>query len=458
MRARRARTAAGAALIVLITVAAGLLGFGETYAARTPVATRTPAGHAPTGPLAAATRTPAPPATSTAPAAAPAAVRTALAGALRAGGLGPETRGEVVDAATGAVLLDHGGAVPAAPASTSKLLAAAAILRVHAPTATIATRVDTGAGGSIVLVGGGDPTLSGARAGVAPAYAGAARLSDLAAAVTRAHLTPTRIIVDDSAFAGAGISPYWAAEDVPSDYGAAITAVMTDGGRAAPGATNRSTTPDLDAGHELAALLGHPGLPVSRAAAPAAARVLGTVHSAPYATLVAQMLMESDNVIAECLGRLVARAVGQAPTFAGAAAGIRIAVRRLGIDPGAGMVDASGLAARDRLSPATLARLLAAIARDRTGDLGDVVAGLPVAGWSGSLQDRYLAGTPGAAAGLVRAKTGTLTGVSALAGLVHDAAGRLLAFSFIADRTASTPAAEAALDVLAADLARCICG
>lgn len=458
MRARRARTAAGIGLIVVVTAAAALLGFGETYAARTASAPRTPKADAPTGPLAAATRTPAPPSPPAAHPASPSAVQAALAGALGAGALGRQTRAEVLDAATGAVLLDHGGTAPAAPASTSKLLVATAILRVHAPTDTIATRVEAGPGGALVLVGGGDPTLSGARPGAAPAYAGAARLSDLAAAVARAHLTPTRIVVDDSAFAGATISPYWAAEDVPSDYGAAITAVMTDGGRAAPSATNRSATPDLDAGRELAALLGRPSLPVARGAAPAAARVIGTVHSAPYATLVAQMLMESDNVIAECLGRLVARAAGQPPTFAGAAAGIRSVVRRLGIDPGAGMVDASGLAARDRLTPATLARVLGVVARDRGGDLGDVVAGLPVAAWSGSLQGRYVSGSARAAGGLVRAKTGTLTGVSALAGLVHDAAGRLLAFSFIADRTASTPAAEAALDVLAADLARCTCG
>jgi D-alanyl-D-alanine carboxypeptidase/D-alanyl-D-alanine-endopeptidase (penicillin-binding protein 4) len=58
----------------------------------------------------------------------------------------------------------------------------------------------------------------------------------------------------------------------------------------------------------------------------------------------------------------------------------------------------------------------------------------------------------------VRAKTGTLTGVSALAGLVHDANGRLLIFAFNADRVRSTPAAEAALDDLAAALARCGCG
>jgi D-alanyl-D-alanine carboxypeptidase/D-alanyl-D-alanine-endopeptidase (penicillin-binding protein 4) len=90
--------------------------------------------------------------------------------------------------------------------------------------------------------------------------------------------------------------------------------------------------------------------------------------------------------------------------------------------------------------------------------LHPVLAGLPVAGWSGTLVDRYLAGRDRSGAGVVRAKTGTLTGVSALAGLVHDADGRLLVFAFDADRVRSTDAADAALDGLAAGLARCGCG
>jgi D-alanyl-D-alanine carboxypeptidase/D-alanyl-D-alanine-endopeptidase (penicillin-binding protein 4) len=61
----------------------------------------------------------------------------------------------------------------------------------------------------------------------------------------------------------------------------------------------------------------------------------------------------------------------------------------------------------------------------------------------------------------VRAKTGTLTGVSALAGLVHDADGRLIVFALIADRVpggeAGTAGSEAALDRVAAALAGCGC-
>jgi D-alanyl-D-alanine carboxypeptidase/D-alanyl-D-alanine-endopeptidase (penicillin-binding protein 4) len=120
------------------------------------------------------------------------------------------------------------------------------------------------------------------------------------------------------------------------------------------------------------------------------------------------------------------------------------------------MVDGSGLAARDRLTVGTVTSVLAAIVARPA--LRPVLAGLPVAGWSGTLDDRYVSGSARAAAGLVRAKTGTLTGVSALAGLVHDATGQLLVFDFDADRAGNTDAAESALDELASRLSACGCG
>jgi serine-type D-Ala-D-Ala carboxypeptidase/endopeptidase (penicillin-binding protein 4) len=169
------------------------------------------------------------------------------------------------------------------------------------------------------------------------------------------------------------------------------------------------------------------------------------------------MLQQSDNVIAECLARQVAIAEHRPASFTGAAAAIRTVLTGLGIDPGSAMVDGSGLAARDRLTPATLARLLRTVAGSSEQRLHPVLAALPVAGWSGTLADRYLTGSARTAAGLVRAKTGTLTGVSSLAGLVHDRSGRLVAFALIADRAPSTAAADSALDAIAAALARCGC-
>ena len=130
-----------------------------------------------------------------------------------------------------------------------------------------------------------------------------------------------------------------------------------------------------------------------------------------------------------------------------------------GADTAAGIVlqDGSGLSRSNQVQPVALAALLGRAARDPR--LRPLLTGLPVAGFDGTLTLRFLGPGAAPAAGEVRAKTGTLEGVSALAGLVRTASGRLLAFDLTAEGTlrAGTPGAEAALDDLAAVLASCGC-
>lgn len=417
----------------------------------------------PAAALAATRQPPAPSPTGAAhfaPVATPAGVTRALAPLVGAPGLGGRLSVDVIAVGTGQHLYSRAPTRPAAPASTAKLLTAAAALTVLHADDRITTRAVAGPDHSVVLVGAGDPTLSAARPGVATAYAGAARISDLAAQVRRAigaSGTVSRVVVDGALFTGPSILHAWAPGDVPSSYGAAITATMVDGGRADPSAVVRSATPDLDAGRALAAALGKPSLSVTRGRATAGAAVLGTVRSAPVAVLVEQMLQDSDNVIAEVLGRLVALAEHRPASFAGAVAAIRSVSIGLSIDPGAGMVDASGLAATDRLTARTLVTLMADIVDRTHPDLSPIAAALPVADWSGTLAYRYVAGSAASARGVVRAKTGTLTGVSTLAGYARDSSGQLLGFALMADRAGSTPAAEAALDRITARLSACGC-
>lgn len=398
----------------------------------------------------------------TQPAPTAAGVAHALAALLADRRLGRRVSATVLDARSGAVLLDRGGGRLATPASTAKLATAAAVLAVMRPADRIVTRLVAGARpAEVVLVGGGDPTLSAAAPGSEVLYDGAGRLADLAAAARRAGVRRvTRVVVDGSRYSGPPLAPGWSAADLGSSFAAPITAVAVDGGRASPRAVVRSTEPDLAAGRALAALLGAPAAAVVRGRAPAGAAVLGEVRSAPLARIVEVMLLVSDNVLAEALARQVALAEGLPATFAGAAEAVRRVLGRLGV-PVAGdrLVDGSGLSRRDRMAPAVLAAVLRAAVSGGQPALQGLVPGLPVGGYDGTLGARYRAGPPTAAAGAVRAKTGSLNGVTALAGVVTDADGRLLVFAFLADRVPAggTFGAEAALDAAAAALARCGC-
>jgi D-alanyl-D-alanine carboxypeptidase/D-alanyl-D-alanine-endopeptidase (penicillin-binding protein 4) len=450
-------------LVILLAGGAGVGGYFETHALRTHKNPKPRATTAIPAVLSEATQVPSPAATPTGgPPASAAAVKATLGSSVTAGGLGGRLLAQVVDVTTGTVLYTRHGTTAASPASTAKVLTAAAALAVYRATHRFTTSVVAGSAGTLVLVGGGDPTLSAAPKGQPGAYPDAARISDLAAQLKQRHVSVQRILVDGSLFSGPSVSPFWEASDVPTSYGAPITAAMIDGGRNAPGDAVRSSTPDIAAGRALAAALGRPGVPVIHGTAPASATPLASVRSAPLSVLVEQMLQASDNVIAEDLARMVAVAEHRPASFVGAAQAIRAAMLKLGVDVGGGMHDGSGLAASDRLSPVALAGVLRLIAGPAHPSLHNVLAGLPVAGWSGTLADRYLKGTSSAGgAGVVRAKTGTITAVSSLAGVVHDRSGHLLAFALIADQVGAsqgaTDDAEAALDTVATRLASCGC-
>jgi D-alanyl-D-alanine carboxypeptidase/D-alanyl-D-alanine-endopeptidase (penicillin-binding protein 4) len=385
-----------------------------------------------------------------------------LAGPLADPRLGGRVAATVLDAATGEVLLDRSAGAYVLPASTAKLVTAVAVLASGAPDRRLTTTLVAGARpGEVVLVGGGDGTLSGATGGAATAYEGAPRLATLAAAARRAGVRKvTRVVVDGSLFAGPRLAPGWNPVDVAGGYVAPITAVMLDGGRQGPGVRARSAEPDLAAGRALAAMLGAPSAPVVRGAAPAGAPPLGTVQSQPVSRLVEQLLLASDNVLADLLARQVAIAEGEPASFAGAVAASRAVLDRLGLPTGGDrLVDGSGLSLTDRVTPALLAGLLRAAAGPDRPELHALLSGLPVSGYDGTLDDRFRGPAAAPAAGQVRAKTGTLTGVSSLAGLVRGAGGRLLTFAVVADRVPATGTlgAEAALDTVAATLARCGC-
>jgi D-alanyl-D-alanine carboxypeptidase/D-alanyl-D-alanine-endopeptidase (penicillin-binding protein 4) len=455
-----------AGLLVVLACLLAVLGYlgvagGRQYLAdRQFHPLRVPPAAAPAAGLGSALSTAAPASVATDPAApqpSPAGVAAALAGRLDAAALGPSVSAQVVDALTGRQLFGRRADAVVAPASTCKLLTAAAVLSVYRPTDRFSTTVLAGdAPGTVVLVGGGDPTLSAAPAGQPTAYPEAGRITELAGKVRAAldGATVTRVLVDDSLFTGPGTAPGWAPEDTPSSYASRITAVMVDGGRDTPDAVIRSADPALAAGTALAQALGD--AQVDLGTAPAGARTLGSEQSAPVGVLIEQMLRDSDDVLAEVLSRQVALAAHQPASFAGGVAAIRGVLAPLGIPVGTGLRDGSGLSMLDRLPAGALTQVLRKA--ETTDRLRPVLTGLSVAGWDGSLveQNRFT-GAAADADGAVRAKTGSLTGVSALAGVVTDADGRQLIFAFVADRAPTEAGARAAIDNLAAALVGCGC-
>jgi len=439
--------AIGAAAVIGGVVVAGSGGAADQGAAPTATASPSPSPLATPTPVLAAPPT-GPPQTAT-------GVARKLAGPLADRRLGSRVSATVVDAETGQVLLDRGAADPVTPASTAKLATSVALLSVTEPDQRLTTRLVAGSRpGDVVLVGGGDPTLSAAPAGKPTAYEGAARVSTLAALAKQAGLGPvSRVVVDSSLFSGPTMAPTWNPADVRGGYIAPITAAMVDAGRQ-DGLRARSTTPDLAAGRALAVALGVPKAAVVRGRAPVGATALAAVGSQPIPRLVEQMLLASDNVLAEALARQVAIAEGRPASFAGAVDSTREVLARLGMPAGDRLLDGSGLSAQDRVTPALLAALLRAAADPDQPGLHALVPGLPVSGYLGTLDDRYRTGPAAVAAGEVRAKTGTLDGVSSLAGLVRGADGRLLVFAVVADRVPAggTLPAEAAMDEVAAAL------
>jgi serine-type D-Ala-D-Ala carboxypeptidase/endopeptidase (penicillin-binding protein 4) len=395
-----------------------------------------------------------------APAPDPAALTAAVAPLLGASALGSGVSASVVDVASGDVLLDQDAAEPSMPASTAKLLTAVAALTTLDPSDTLETTVVAGSTpGEVVLVGGGDPTLS--RTAPSKTYQGAPTVADLATQVVAAVPAGepvTRVVVDSSLYSGPLTASGWQPSDTPSSYAAPVTATAVDGARLSPGSTARSGQPGLDAGAALADALGAPGATVVLGKAPKGAETLGTVRSAPVGRLVEQALSMSDNMLAEALARQVALARDLPASFEGSAEAVTDALDDAGLDlAGVTLSDGSGLSRDDRVPAAVLTAVLRGAADGSLEGASLLLSGLPVAGYDGTLLDRGDA-DPDNAPGTVRAKTGTLLGTHALAGTAVTADGRLLAFAVVADQPAGNEAAaEDALDAFAAGLAGCGC-
>jgi serine-type D-Ala-D-Ala carboxypeptidase/endopeptidase (penicillin-binding protein 4) len=368
----------------------------------------------------------------------------------------------ITDAMTGKELWQVADDLPLVPASTNKTLTAAAALLTLDHQARISTRVVAGSPnpqGPIVLVGAGDPTLSAAPPDVPTWYRGAPRISDLVEQIRRSGATPTAVKVDTSAYSGPTMAQGWDPADVDNGDIAPIESAMIDAGRIQPSTVNsrRSRTPALDAGRELAKALGLDPAAVTIASAPSGARQLAVVQSAPLVQRLLLMMNASDNVLAECIAREVAAAINRPRSFAGAVDAVTNRLSTAHVDTtGAALMDSSGLSVDDRLTAKTLDGTMQAAAGPDQPALRALLDLLPIAGGSGTLADRFLdAATNQGPAGWLRAKTGSLTAINSLVGVLTDRSGRVLTFAFLSNDAG--PNGRNAMDALASRLWTCGC-
>ncbi|GIU95589.1 MAG: peptidase S13 [Gaiellaceae bacterium] len=334
-------------------------------------------------------------------------LRAALA---QPGGDRSRTAALAVDLRSGETVLAWNARMPLRPASTEKLAVAFAALEELGPRYRFRTTVEGDGSrhghvwhGNLYLVGGGDPTLS-----IRDLERLAARIAALGI-----RRIDGRVLGDESLFDTQRAAPGWK----PSFLGdeSPPVSALSAAGRRGPSANGSAAA----AAHAFAEALRRRGILVSGSpgtgVAPLAAVPLAEDASPPLRLVVRLLNRDSDNFAAEVLLKSLGATRGSRGSFAGGAAVVRRTLVEAGVPmSGVRIVDGSGLSAHDRTTARTLVAILRAALAD--SELREpFVSSLAVAGVSGTLEHR-LERPP--VRGRVRAKTGTTSRASALAGLV----------------------------------------
>jgi D-alanyl-D-alanine carboxypeptidase/D-alanyl-D-alanine-endopeptidase (penicillin-binding protein 4) len=395
---------------------------------------------------------------------------------------------DVRDMLTGEVLADRDADTAHTPASVTKVLTGAAALgsiganahfttrAVLSPSGDAGSAAGTAAGGEeapvgIHLVGGGDVLLGTGESDsdAVMGHAGLATLAqETAASLAERGITAVTVAADLSRYSGDGWHDGWERADVGSGFITPIAPLMQESAFESPDQRYSPRQEDAPAvalatfAEALRVAGQDAGLTVETAepsAAPDGAEELGSVDSAPVSAVVDFMLGHSDNVVAEVLGREVAVALGREATAESAPQAVIEALGAQGIPTGSiSLADTSGLDYANRISAHDLTAIIEEAATS-DGDLSLLVPAMPVGGWSGTLAERFRDDSSRAGAGVVVAKTGTLSTVSSLAGTVLTADGRLLVFSLMADEMdqGTAGAARQSFDTALASVAGCGC-
>jgi D-alanyl-D-alanine carboxypeptidase/D-alanyl-D-alanine-endopeptidase (penicillin-binding protein 4) len=336
------------------------------------------------------------------------------------------------------------------PASNQKLLTGLASLIVLPRDGTFVTEVhargpiDDGVlAGELALVGGGDPTFT---------RIGANSLDELARQVRDAGIRVVRgpVVADESRQESARAAEGWQDWQIPT-YAGPLSALTVDDNRYRKDGEYLEE-PAVENAEAFVDALRRTGVEVdgpvvAGVTAPGATRVASSA-SRPYPELVAEMLLRSDNETAEMLVREMGLLVGGAGTTETGVRVVELALEtELCVELGGHSGDGSGLSRSDLRSARELRVLFQAALGSPWGP--ELDAALPVGARTGTLAGRF-GGT--AAAGNLRAKTGSIIGGRALTGHLRTAGGREVVFSILANGDGS-PAAQHAIDALVVTLA-----
>ena len=331
----------------------------------------------------------------------------------------------VVDLGTGRALYSEDASVARIPASVEKLYTTAAALERFGPQGALSTQVlgasavdETGVlAGDLYLRGGGDPSFGAWSAGL---------LADFLVEQTGLTEVDGRVIGDESAFDGLRGPPSEGFRT--SSYVGPLSALTFNHGFTGRRWPPFQASPPRSAARAFATALQRRGVTIRRSAragvAPVGAVPLTSLNSPGIENLVASMNVPSDNFTAEMLIKALGAAFGAGGTTSAGAAVVRSNAARLGIRTT--VVDGSGLSRSNRTSPKAVVSLLTAM--DESALAVPFEASLPVAGRTGTLHDRM---RRTAARDACRAKTGTLSNVSALAGYCDTRGGARVAFAFL---------------------------
>ena len=348
----------------------------------------------------------------------------------------------------GDALFEHNPTLPLAGASTQKLLTATGLLLARGPEARLETRAVAAVpprggvvAGDLFVVGGGDAALG------TPAWSRDAPdtrdrvvhdVDGLVDAIVAAGVTRIdgSVVGDGSRYDGERYNPAWPQRFIDQDAIGPIGGLMVNDGFAAfspaqsAAATVPAPDPAADAARVVTDRLRAKGVAVVGAPragrAPGGGTEVASLASPPVSQIVAEMLTHSDNETAEA----ALKEIGVATSGNGSAAAGKAALTQLLTDAGVavdgvGLVDGSGLSNQGQLTCRTLTELLS------LPEAGPALRdGLAVAGETGTLAERWR-GTQ--VAGRLRAKTGSLRNVTALAGEVEPLAGGRVIFAYVAN-------------------------